>query len=86
MIDLAAIGAALEPTRKGLDAAGFSLSLADQAGRLCLTVSAGEAACEDCLVPKSLFRQMANDEIREAGLAPVDLEIVYPIDSRRKQS
>jgi len=86
MIDLDAVGAALEPTRKGLDAAGFSLALADQAGRLYLTVIAREAACEDCLVPKALFRQMANDEIREAGLAPVELEILYPVDARRKQS
>jgi hypothetical protein len=86
MIDLDAMSAALEPTRQGLDAAGFALSLADDGGRLCLTVIAGEAACEDCLVPKSLFKQMASDEIREAGLAAVDLEILYPIDARRKQS
>ena len=86
MIDLDAMSAALEPTRKGLDAAGFDLALAEQQGRLRLTVIARDTACEDCLVPKSLFKQMANDEIREGGLDPVDLEILYPIDARPKQS
>ena len=83
MIDLNAMSAALEPTRKGLEAAGFSLSLAEHDGRLRLTVVAGENACEDCLVPKSLFRQMATDEICDAGMEPAELEIVYPLDARR---
>lgn len=83
MIDLNAVGAALKPTREGLEAAGFTLSLAESAGRVQLVVVAGPEACEDCLVPKPLFRQMANDEILEAGIGPVDLDIVYPIDSRR---
>lgn len=85
MIDLDTMSAALEPTRKGLDAAGFDLALAQQAGRLLLTVVARDAACEDCLVPKSLFRRMALDEIKDAGLPAVDLDILYPIDARRKQ-
>lgn len=86
MIDLEAASAALEPTRKGLEAAGFSLSLSERDGRLRLTVVAGGSACEDCLVPKSLFKQLATDEIREGGLKPVELEILYPVDSRRAQS
>jgi hypothetical protein len=77
------MGVALEPTRKGLDTAGFDLALVDVGGRLQLKVSARPEACEDCLVPKSLFRQMADDEIREAGLDSIDMEILYPIDARR---
>jgi hypothetical protein len=34
-------------------------------------------------VPKSLFRQMADDEVREAGLVPVEMEVLYPLDARR---
>jgi hypothetical protein len=84
-IDIAAMTAALEPTRKGLEAAGFELALDDAQGKLRITVKAGAEACEDCLVPKSLFRQMADDEIREAGLPKTELEILYPLDSRPKR-
>lgn len=83
-IDLAAMSAALEPTRAGLDAAGFDLAIADAGGKLQLKVSARPQACEDCLVPKSLFRQMASDEVREAGLEAVEMEILYPLDARRQ--
>jgi hypothetical protein len=82
-IDVQALSAALQPTRTGLDAAGFDLAIADSGGKLQLKVIARPEACEDCLVPKSLFRQMASDEVREAGLADVDMEILYPIDARR---
>lgn len=84
-MDLQALAAALEPTRLGLDAAGFDFVLAEQDGRLQMTVHARENACEDCLVPKSLFRQMASDEIQEAGLGKVEFDIRYPIDARRSQ-
>ena len=83
MIDLAAMTKALDLTRQGLEASGYALALDEQAGRLRLTVVAGTAACEDCLVPKSLFKQMALDEIRDAGLAPVEVDVLYPIDVRR---
>jgi hypothetical protein len=82
-ISLEAMLTALEPTRVGLEASGFQMALAEQEGRVQLTVIAGPEACEDCLVPKSLFKQMASDEIREAGLAPIELEILYPKDARR---
>lgn len=82
-IDVQAMSAALEPTRKGLEAAGFELAIQAVEGRLQLKVIAGAEACEDCLVPKSLFRQMASDEVHEAGLAAVEMEILYPIDARR---
>lgn len=86
MIDLDAIHDALAPTRRGLEAAGFDFSLADDGGRLRLTVIAGAEACEECLVPKSLFRQMALDEIRAAGHDPIELDISYPVDARRSKS
>jgi hypothetical protein len=82
-IDVQAMSAALEPTRKGLEAAGFELAIQAVEGRLQLKVIAGAEACEDCLVPKSLFRQMARDEVLEAGLSAVEMDILYPIDARR---
>ena len=83
MINIEAINAALTPTRQGLEAAGFQLSLADNNGRLQMIVAAGESACEDCLVPKSMFRKMAADEIRDGGVPPVEIDVTYPIDARR---
>ena len=82
-LDVTKLAKALEPTRKGLDAAGFDLELADADGTLRLLVRARAGACEDCLVPKSLFRRMAADEIQEAGLPPPELDVVYPLDARR---
>ena len=82
-IDIDAVSAALTPTREGLDAAGFDLAIQVAGGGILLKVSARPNACEDCLVPKSLFRQLADDEIREAGLNSIDMEIMYPIDARR---
>jgi hypothetical protein len=84
-MDLKAISEALKPTRDGLEAAGFSLELAERNEQLVLTVVGGESACEDCLVPKSLFKQMAKDEISEAGLSATDLQILYPLDLRKSQ-
>lgn len=82
-IDLSSAHDALEPTRKGLEAAGFTLALVVNGPRLQLKVVPGGGACEDCLVPKSLFRQMAADELRDAGLPVPELEVLYPIDARR---
>ncbi len=86
MLDLQALGAALQPTRQGLDAAGFDLELAEREQTLELTVIARASACEDCLVPKAMFRQMASDEIHDAGLTAVPLTVVYPIDQRRRRT
>lgn len=82
-IDVSALREALQPTRTGLEAAGFDVAFADAGGKLQLKITARPEACEDCLVPKSLFRQMANDEVRDAGLEPVEMEILYPVDARR---
>jgi len=82
-LDIPTLAEALEPTRKGLDAAGFDLDVTEADGKLRMLIRAREGACEDCLVPKSMFRQMAVDEIEAAGLPPPELEIVYPLDLRR---
>lgn len=83
-MDLDAIRDALKPTRDGLQAAGFTLELAERDSELLLTVVAGEDACEDCLVPKSMFRQMAANEIGEAGFGAPRLQVLYPVDTRRR--
>lgn len=90
MMDLVALKLALAPTRAGLEAAGFDLVLHETEGRLCLSVQARADphvdVCEDCLVPKALFRQMAQGEITEAGLPAVPIDVLYPLDTRRARS
>lgn len=84
MIDVDAARKALKPTQMGLEAAGFSLALEERDGKLRLTIAAGAGACEDCLIPKSTMRTIVTDEMRAAGLSPLDLDLVYPIDQRRR--
>lgn len=82
-MNLQGIKTALSATSEGLDAAGFDLHVEAGEDHLHLRVQAREGACEDCLVPKSMFKQMALDELREGGYSFTDLEIHYPIDARR---
>ncbi len=84
-MDLEAISTALAATRKGLGVANYSLGLAERNGRLLLTVDAKEGACEECLVPKSLFLQMVRDEIAEGGQHVDGIDVVYPMDEKSKQ-
>jgi len=79
-MNLQAVGASLAATREGLEVAGFSLEVAEHNGRLSLTIGATEGACEECLVPKSLFLQMVRDEIAAAGEKVDGIDVVYPVD------
>jgi len=84
-MNLEAIGTALAATREGLSVAHYSLALAEREGRLLLTIDADEGACEECLVPKSLFLQMVRDEIAEGGLRVDGIDVVYPLDQKSDQ-
>lgn len=79
-MNLEAIDAALAATREGLEVAGFSLQVTERAGRLNLTIGANEGACEECLVPKSLFLQMVRDEIAAGGEKVDGIDVVYPVE------
>lgn len=79
-MNLQAIGASLAATREGLEVAGFSLQIAERNGRLNLTIGANKGACEECLVPKSLFLQMVRDEIAAGGEQVGGIDVVYPVD------
>lgn len=81
-MNLEAVGEALAATREGLEVAGFSLHLGENNGRLSLTIGANEGACEECLVPKSLFLQMVRDEIAAGGVHVDAIDVVYPVDQK----
>jgi len=81
-MNLQAVDEALGATREGLEVAGFSLNLGENNGRLSLTVGANEGACEECLVPKSLFLQMVRDEMAAGGVEVDGIDVVYPADRK----
>jgi Fe-S cluster biogenesis protein NfuA len=66
-IETAAIEAALDELRPGLDADGFHLALhqLDPDGRVVISLEARPEACFDCLVPDTLLAQMVEMSVRD---------------------
>lgn len=72
---------ALEPMRRQLSMDGYDLRAeltADDV--LKVVVTAGEDACEDCLVPRDVFATMLADQVASAGVAVGDVDVAYPVD------
>ena len=60
-----------------LAADGYQLAVEENGHRVALTVSPGPDACEDCLVPKDVFRGIAAHQLGiDSGL----IDIAYPVD------
>ncbi|HEY1665359.1 MAG TPA: hypothetical protein VGG54_06680 [Trebonia sp.] len=60
-----------------LAADGYNLAVAEDGQRVALTVSPGLDACEDCLVPKDVFRGIAANQL---GIEGDLIDITYPVD------
>ena len=60
-----------------LAADGYNLAVAEDGQRVALTVSPGPDACEDCLVPKDVFRGIAANQL---GIEGDLIDITYPVD------
>jgi hypothetical protein len=60
-----------------LAADGYNLAVEENGQRVALTVSPGPDACEDCLVPKDVFRGIASHQL---GLEGELIDITYPAD------
>jgi hypothetical protein len=60
-----------------LAADGYNLAVEQNGARVALTVSPGPDACEDCLVPKDVFRGIAAHQL---GLEGDLIDITYPVD------
>jgi hypothetical protein len=60
-----------------LAADGYVLAVREDGERVALTVSPGPDACEDCLVPKDVFRGIAAHQL---GLEGAQIDITYPAD------
>jgi hypothetical protein len=60
-----------------LAADGYNLAVEENGHRVALTVSPGPDACEDCLVPKDVFRGIASHQL---GIDGDLIDITYPVD------
>jgi hypothetical protein len=60
-----------------LEADGYHLAIDEVDSRISAVITAGPDACEDCLVPKDLFRGMLSHEI---GVEPGQIDVTYPVD------
>ena len=60
-----------------LAADGYELAVEENGHRVALTVSPGPEACEDCLVPKDVFRGIAAHQL---GVDGELIDITYPVD------
>jgi len=60
-----------------LEADGYNLAVEEVGHRVALTVSPGPDACEDCLVPKDVFRGIAAHQL---GIEGDLIDITYPVD------
>ncbi len=60
-----------------LAADGYNLAVEEAGHRVALTVSPGPDACEDCLVPKDVFRGIAAHQL---GIEGDLIDITYPAD------
>ena len=60
-----------------LAADGYDLAVEEAGHRVALTVSPGPDACEDCLVPKDVFRGIASHQL---GIEGDLIDITYPAD------
>ncbi len=72
---------ALQPFASGLAADGYSLSVSRSGGEgLRVSISAGPDACEECLIPKEMFRGMLSSRLDSEGVKFSDLLLTYPND------
>ncbi len=72
---------ALHPFTSGLAVDGYSLTVSRSGGEgLGVKISAGPDACEDCLIPKEMFREMLASRLNSEGVKFSNLVVTYPND------
>jgi hypothetical protein len=72
---------ALAPIAEALVLDGYSLDIsAATETSLSVRVTATEAACAECLVPKDLMTSMMRSTLDKGGLAGTLIELTYPLD------
>lgn len=75
-----AVEAALSPVLDTLAADGYEGTFDVVGDTLRLQISAGSAACEDCLSPKEIMSRVVTKALAKAGL-DLSVELLYPADA-----
>jgi hypothetical protein len=60
-----------------LEADGYHMAIEEADAKLSVIITAGPDACEDCLVPKDVFRGIASHQL---GIDGDLIDITYPVD------
>jgi hypothetical protein len=68
---------ALAGLRSTLEADDYRMALAETGDRVEVTITAGPAACEDCLVPKPIMRNILHAAL---GVPEDAIVLKYPAD------
>ncbi len=66
---------ALSGLRSTLEADDYRMSVAESGSSVEVTITAGPAACEDCLVPKPIMRNILHAAL---GVPENAIVLVYP--------
>jgi hypothetical protein len=69
---------ALSGLRSTLEADDYRMALAETGDRVEVTITAGPAACEDCLVPKPIMRNILHAAL---GVPEDAIVLKYPADA-----
>jgi hypothetical protein len=77
-MDMHLVKERLQPAYEFLAADGFGLEVAEEAGTLDITVTAGADACAECLVPKDVMTGILNQMLDPEGANPPTLRLTYP--------
>jgi hypothetical protein len=69
---------ALSGLRSTLEADDYRMAVTETGGSVEVTITAGPAACDDCLVPKPIMRNILHAAL---GVPEDAIVLVYPADA-----
>jgi hypothetical protein len=69
---------ALSGLRSTLEADGYRMAVTETGDSVEVTITAGPAACDDCLVPKPIMRNILHAAL---GVPEDAIVLVYPADA-----
>ncbi|GAA0899176.1 hypothetical protein [Pseudonocardia zijingensis] len=69
---------ALSGLRSTLEADDYRMAVSESGSSIEVTITAGPDACEECLVPKPLMRNILHAAL---GVPEDDITLVYPADA-----
>lgn len=73
---------ALDPIGTMLNADGYRLVVLEGGDSdVTVAIETTDEACEDCLVPKTVFGPMIDTLLEQQGMGEVSVDLRYPVDA-----